>query len=193
MTDTPQAAPAPELSRIVDVAELDGKGVEISIEATAEEGAALAGRFRIIAIDVLKGSATLRPAEQGDVVMHGHVQAVVKQTCVISQEPVREEIDEAFEIRFSPHAHEMDLPDLGDTREIDPALLDLPEPLVDGQIDVGEVMAQEVALSLTPYPRKQGAELTHPAVITQEEAQRSPNPFAGLAGLKDKLARKNEA
>ena len=193
MTDTPQAAPAPELSHIADVTELDNKGVEISVAATTEQCAALAARFRIIAIDMLKGSAILRPAEQGDVMIRGHVEAVVKQACVVSQEPVREEIYEAFEIRFSPHAQEIDLPDLNDAQDIDPAVLDLPEPLIDGQIDVGEVMAQEVALSLTPYPRKPGAKLTHPDLITQEEAQQRNNPFAELAGLKDKLGQKNKA
>ena len=53
MNDTPQAAPAPELSRIADVAELDSKGVDIFVEATAEECAALAGRFRIVAMELL--------------------------------------------------------------------------------------------------------------------------------------------
>ena len=188
MTDTPAA----ELSRIVDVAEIDNTGVDIRVEATAQECAALAGRFRIIAIDMLQGFATLHPAEQGDVVMRGLVEAVVRQACVLTQEPVREEISETFEIRFSAHAQETALPDLSDTEDIDPALFDLPEPLVGGQIDVGEVMAQEVALGLAPYPRKPGAILAHPAVITQEKAERGSNPFAGLADLKDKLAQKNE-
>ena len=188
MTDTLPA----ELSRITNVTELDHKGVDICVEATAEECAALAVRFRIISIDMLKGTATLTPAEQGDVVLRGQVQAVVRQACVVSQEPVREEIDQTFEIRFSARAQAMELPDLSDTQDIDPALPDLPEPLVDGQIDVGEAMAQEVALSLTPYPRKQGAKLTHPALITQEAAAQKNNPFSGLAGLKHKLAQKNE-
>ena len=70
------------------------------------------------------------------------------------------------------------------------ALLEQPEPLVDGQIDLGEVVAQFLAVAMDPYPRKDDAEL--PESIQSEEAAEAdkPNPFAQLAGLKEQLEKK---
>ena len=69
------------------------------------------------------------------------------------------------------------------------ALLDQPEPLVDGKIDVGEVVAQFLAVAMNPYPRKDGAKVAD--VVKSEDEEERPNPFAKLAGLKDKLEKKN--
>jgi hypothetical protein len=69
------------------------------------------------------------------------------------------------------------------------ALLDQPEPLTNGIVDLGEVAAQFLAISMDPYPRKEGVDIEE--FVEEEEAEEKPNPFAKLAGLKDKLENKN--
>ncbi len=53
------------------------------------------------------------------------------------------------------------------------------------EIDLGEAVAETLALSLDPFPRSAGADeaLKAAGVKSEEEA----GPFAALAGLRDKL------
>ena len=66
---------------------------------------------------------------------------------------------------------------------------DLPELLDTQEIDVGELVAQHMALALNPYPRSPGAALE----LSTDEAQipnlaiRLDNPFAKLGQLKHKM------
>ena len=63
------------------------------------------------------------------------------------------------------------------------AATDTPDDAVDeietgGQVDLGELVAEEVALALDPYPR-------HPdAALPPEASDPEENPFAALAALK---------
>ena len=53
------------------------------------------------------------------------------------------------------------------------------EPLVDGAIDLGEVVAQTLAISVNPWPRSVDA--PHSFAVGESEKE---HPFAGLAALK---------
>ncbi len=185
----------PEFSRIINIEEQVGKKNKIEIEATEKECAALAKRFELIAINNLQANLTITTAGNGEVTLRGPMHADIVQRCVATLEPVPEIVDDEVEVLFSPHVSEDDLP--SDPDELDDlseeelmALLDQPEPLVDGKIDVGEVVSQFLAVAMNPYPRKDGAEL--PEVITAgDEEEERPNPFAKLAGLKEQLEKKN--
>lgn len=184
----------PEFSRIVNTDEQVGKKNRIEIEANEKERAALAERFELIAINSLKATLTTTTAGNGEVTLRGPMHADIVQRCVATLEPVPETIEDEVEVLFSPHVSEDDLPsnpdDLDDLSEEELlALLDQPEPLVDGKIDVGEVVAQFLAVAMDPYPRKDGAKVAD--VVTPEDEEERPNPFAKLADLKDKLEKKN--
>lgn len=188
---------APEFSRIVKTDEQVSAKEKLAIEANEKERAALAKRFELVSIDSLKAELTISTASNGEVTVRGPMTAEIVQNCVATLEPVPELVEDTIEVLFSPHVSEDDLPsdpdDLEDLSEEElMALLDQPEPLVDGKIDLGEVVAQFLAVAMNPYPRKEGAELPA-AVTTEEEAdeEKRPNPFAQLAGLKDKLEKKN--
>jgi uncharacterized metal-binding protein YceD (DUF177 family) len=108
----------------------------------------------------------------------GRVSATVGQTCVVTLEPIENEIDEAIDVVFAPEA----APDLPEdaARERRVAADDAPEPLVGGVVDLGVLATEFLALGIDPYPRKPGAEFTAPAA-EDDEASR---PFAALAALK---------
>jgi uncharacterized metal-binding protein YceD (DUF177 family) len=159
----------------------DGDRIE-TVEADAAQRAALAERFGLIAIERLAGSFTLR-RESGGILVTGRVTAVATQACSITGEPLPARVDEETQLRF------VDDPTAGEEIELDDGAIDV-LPLEGGAIDLGEVAAETLVLALDPFPRGPNAEaaLKKAGVIAEEEA-RPLSALAGLAGLKDKLAK----
>jgi hypothetical protein len=76
---------------------------------------------------------------------------------------------------------------MGDEGElVDPDAPDPPELLVGNTLDVGEAIAEHLALALEPYPRAPGAEFQILAEAEPVEAEKRPNPFAILQTRRDK-------
>jgi len=170
---------APEFSRTIRIDTIGVEPRHMAIEAEPGERAALARRFGLVAIDRLAAEADL--ARKGAaVVARGRVTAAVTQSCVASGEPVEAAIDEQFEIEFrpTPAADTDDEIELGQS-ELDVVFYD------GGAIDLGEAVAETMALALDPYPRAPGAAeaLKAAGVKSEEEA----GPFGALAGLRDKM------
>ena len=170
----------PEFSRPVRLDTLGAEPRRLGIEADAAEREALAKRFALRAIAKLEAEAELvRNGEE--VVASGRLRAAVTQSCVASGEPVEAGIDEPFNLVFRPRS-EAGRPD--DEVELDAAELDV--TFYDGtSIDLGEAVAESVALALDPYARAPGAEqaLKAAGVKSEEEA----GPFGALAALRDKM------
>ena len=170
---------APEFSRPVRIDTLGGGAREMEIEADAAERGALAERFGLISLERLRAAiALVRRGEE--IVATGRVHAALAQACVATGEPVSAELDEPFEILFRPH------PATAGEEEIEIAGSELDVVFFDGGlIDVGEAVAETVALSLDPFPRSPAAAeaLREAGVLSEEEAK----PAGALAGLKDLL------
>jgi uncharacterized metal-binding protein YceD (DUF177 family) len=153
----------------------------IEIDADAQERAALAKRFDLIAIERLTGKFTIRRDAAG-IVAEGRVAAAVTQACSITGDALPATVDELVALRFVPEDDAgQDEVELGDS-DIDVI------PYDGGTIDLGEVAAETMALALDPFPRGPNAEvvLKQAGVLSEEQA----GPFGALAGLKDKLAKK---
>lgn len=150
------------------------------IEANEAERKALAARFGLLGIERLTGTFTLR-REAAGISVTGRVTAAATQGCSITGEPLPATIDEEARLRF--------VDDLGQGEEVelDDAEIDV-LPLEGAAIDLGEVAAETLALSLDPFPRGPNAEaaLKESGVLSEGEA----GPFGALAGLKDALAKK---
>ena len=64
---------------------------------------------------------------------------------------------------------------------------DDPEPIVDGLIDIGELVTQHLSLQLDPFPHKEGEHFeTGDESFVQRPNEERQNPFAGLKALKEK-------
>jgi uncharacterized metal-binding protein YceD (DUF177 family) len=125
-----------------------------------------------------------------DVVRHGNglratgrVSATVEQTCVITLEPVENEVDEPIDVIFAPPSgdslpHDLAVAGVDGDNTFEAG--DQPEVLSDGTADLGAVASEFLLLGIDPYPRKPGAEFTPPA-----EQNGAASPFAVLARLKD--------
>lgn len=164
-----------EFSRTFHVVPLPEAGLDFDLVASPAERAALARRLDLLALDRLEADGRIDPdSSTGGIVVSGTLRAAVTQRCVVTLEPVPQEIDTEFRRLF---AHEAEEP--GDELEIDP-LADLPEPLEGSLLDVGELVTEELALALDPYPRAAGV----PEVAVGDDEDGPSGPFAALARLR---------
>lgn len=160
--------------------------MERQIEANPAERAALADVLALQAIDRLLARLTLRRLSSGLIEVKGTLEGDVIQTCVVTLEPVPARVEESFRVTFGDAAPEPDLMEI----DIDFEDSDPPEPILDGKIDLGAIVAEQLSLGLDPYPRKEGAKLpqeyelkeTDPA--RDEELSARRKPFLGLDKLK---------
>jgi Large ribosomal RNA subunit accumulation protein YceD len=163
----------PEFSRplplcLVDPASEAGQlGRSEILEATPDERAALAHRFGILSVEALRAELLLRPDPDGAVRVTGRLLAAVTQACVVSFEPVPQLVAEPVAIRLLPAGREpSEAPD-----EIDEI------PSEGGIADLGEAIAEQLALALDPYPRAPDAALP-------TELQAAATPFRSLSALR---------
>lgn len=172
-----------EFSRFVAVDRLEQGEVAERIGAREDECRALAARFGLIALERLDADVRLRRIEKGPIVrVEGRLFADVVQTCVVSLEPVEGRVEEEFSLLYAPASR---IAARGG-RAPGEAGDDWPEPIQHGAIDIGEAVAQQLALALDLYPRKPGIRLEDvlgkcQGISLGEEPKESP--FAVLSRL----------
>jgi Large ribosomal RNA subunit accumulation protein YceD len=133
--------------------------------------------------EVLSASASLdvTPTNGGRVHVIGRVRARIGQTCVVTLEPIENEIDEPIDLVFAPPEQIPDLSDLVDeAAESDTEIPDPPEPIINGVIDLGRLATDALFLAVDPYPRRPDAIFQPPV----ETADPRDHPFAALEALK---------
>jgi hypothetical protein len=165
---------ASPLRREIAVADIPRSGLDIKIEANAQECAEIARSFKLLGVEALSGSYHVSAISRGARVK-GEVTARVRQRCVVSLDAFEAEVREPVDLAFAAEWGPRELP----TGQIDisPDEEDPPEPLIDGKIDLGAVTLEFFALGLDPHPRKPGTNFTH----DESETERAPSPFAVLA------------
>jgi len=118
--------------------------------------------------------------------VRGRVSATVGQNCVVTLEPLANEVAEDIDLLYAPPpppvertAGDDDAAEKGSERP--ERSWNGPEPLIGGIVDLGALATEFLILGLDPYPRKPGAVFELP-----QEVEPEPGPFAALAGLKDR-------
>lgn len=159
-------------SHQLKLAELDTDPKHVSLEAGEEARTALTKRFDLRDIGMLKGEMDV--TRHGSLVrVAGTLDADLGRTCVVSLEPMREEVHETFAVEFTTEFSE---PTEAETE----ADLDAPEPLTGDFIDVADVLLEQLVLAMSPHPRKDDA-------VAPEDpgAGKESSPFDVLKGLKE--------
>ena len=171
-----------EFSRIITLDKISLAETGRHLEADPAERFALAARFDLVALDRLVVDLHVKRTSAGLIRLSGHLEATVTQSCIISLAPVPGTLAADFEIFFTEDVSATEAELTLEYDQVDP-----PEPVTGGQIDLGEVAAEQLGLNLDPYPRAPGAKLpdnwTAEAVDTSSEAPKR-NPFAALQVLK---------
>lgn len=156
-----------EMPRIVKLRQIDGGAMRI--EANAEERAALAERFGIVAVDRLVADVALdRDGE--DVAVSGRIEADIVQTCGVSGEDFPVRIDEPIALRFIPQVARS-VPD--EEIELEEAELDEIEYTGDA-FDLGEAVAQSLGLAIDPYATGPNADAARKDAGILEEGATGP-------------------
>jgi len=167
------------------------KALRFEISADAMTRTALAQALGIRALRKFTFKGEVRPAGRGDWVLEAAFGATFVQDCAITLDPVTTRVDDTVIRRYvtelpAAEGPELEIPE-DDTLE------------VLGQfIDPGAVAIEELVLALPPFPRAPGAELTQDGTLQAAPvgadpiADLRPRPFAGLAGLRDKLAGRDD-
>ena len=151
----------------------------VDIVASAEERRALARRFDLVSLDRLAGSARLcrAPARDGSgpvVRVDFDFEADVVQTCVVTLRPTPARCREAGLTVEYAEGEEPASVDIAP-----PGVVDPPERLGNGIVDLGELLAQHLGLALDPWPRAPGASLS-----ASKDEPRGRSPFAVLETLR---------
>lgn len=173
------------LHLFVPLKELTGEPVAFDLQASAADLETLRRRFDLVGLADLRATGAIHPLRGGaGLKVEGRLRAEVTQNCVVTLEPVIQRIDEAFALEFGATG------DIVDAASGDLVLLpeqEQPEPMPENGLDVGELVAEQLALAIDPYPRKEGADLQ--SVLRRhgiDQEAGKPNPFAALAALKTK-------
>ena len=167
----------PEFSRPVRAEQIRRMTGDVHIAADADERAALVRRFGLVTLDRLEADYVLTE-EDGAILARGRLRAALAQPCVATAEPVPETVDTDFTLRFVVEGEA-----LGEDEELELDAEDVDTIGYDGQqIDMGEAVAETMALAMTPYPRSPQADtaLKEAGVLSEEQA----GPFAALLALK---------
>jgi hypothetical protein len=175
---TPRSSPTP-WQKPVSIDDVAPTGQHFELSADTGVRSALA---RITGLrDLPRLEASFDVMRHGDGGLHvvGRVSATVGQTCVVTLEPLVNEVEEAVDLVFMPAATPRPLPETEESeREPRDVKWDDPEPLVGGTIDLGLLATEFLMLGLDPYPRKPGAVFEPPP-----DRKSDGGPFAALAKL----------
>ncbi len=157
--------------------------------ATEAERSAVAAALGLTQCFAVSAAFTVHARAGGRYVLAGRLRADVEQACVVTLEAVPQHIDERFQGEFCPPT------DIAAASPVeahfDPDADDDPLSVVDGQLAVGQLVFENLALAIDPFPRAADAEEVRlergpsgPTKIADPPPERGPNPFAVLAKLK---------
>ena len=163
----------PEFSRPIDRRNI--KSDPVRLVADHAERSALAKRFGLVAIERLEAEVSL--GDDGDAVTaEGRLSADIVQTCAVSGEDLPVSIAEPLALRFVPAGEVADEEVELDEEELDEI------PFTGNAFDLGEAVAQSLALAIDPYATGPQAERVRQEKGLGEE--QASGPFAALAALK---------
>ena len=149
------------------------------IRATDAECKDLAKRFSIVAVQDLQAQVTVARGPRSDLfTVDGTVVAHVTQECSVTLLPVAEEVNETYSELLTTSPESLTAKGEGDENTEDRPV----ELIEDDRIDIGEIVAQWLALGLNPYPRSEAPAFAHIEVATDPEKS-TQKPFEALQGL----------
>ena len=176
----------PETDHGLRVADLpQNRDTPFDLRPEAAELRAIAEDLDLSALRKLSFRGTIRASGEADWLLEAVLGATVVQPCVVTLEPVTTRIDEkvrrlylADPAPLLPEGDEGEMPEDDSIEPLGPV------------IDPHAVMIEALALALPAYPRAEGAEIG-PVTVTEPGkdalTDAALKPFAGLAGLRDRM------
>ena len=184
----------PEFSRPVKVAAVELDSMTLCLDADDAECTALAKRLDLRSLSNLRAELSCRRTAEGLIRLNVEFSATVVQSCVVSLDLVTGQIVDRFSVLCEGDGVRQPEQTAGADVDgeffLDPYGDDPLEPLADGKIDAGELVAQHLSLAINPYPRASGSEgkvdIAYPEYDGDPDGVREEreNPFSALAGCR---------
>lgn len=180
-----------EWSHFIEVEDIQDKDMRLTISPDEEEKVHLARRLEIEKLKSVTAKLILKRLNRRVVKVKGEFVANVVQNCVVTLKPITNKIEDSFEawyadpdqaVSFARARHERDK-DRGEEERPMLEESEDPEPIVDGRINLGELVTQYLSLSIDPYPHSEEARK-----VLEDNNDKPPareNPFAALKALKE--------
>jgi hypothetical protein len=153
-------------------------GRTFALEADEATRAAIAKSADLRTLQRLEATFDVTRHDTAGLHVVGRVSATVGQICVVTLDPIENEIVEPVDLIFAPGAASAG----GDAPAnvvLEVATDAVPEPLLDDTVDLGAIAIEFLILGIDLYPRKPEAVFQPPAI-----EDRSEHPFAALAALR---------
>ena len=184
-----------EWSHFFDADDVDrSRPTTVKIEASEEECADLARRFVVESISKAEADLTLI-RESGTIRVTGQFHCTITQNCVVTLEPFDTELSEPVEGWFADKENRVSFAAAKKEREVVKSHAEVeileesedPEAIIEGRIDLGELVAQHISLTIPLYPRKDGVkyEVGDDNFEIDEKSPLRKNPFEALKDWKE--------
>ncbi len=162
----------------VTVQEVPPTGRRFDLEADEATRAAIARSADLRALPRLQATFDVTRHGSEGLRVVGRVSATVGQVCVVTLDPIENEVEEMVDLLFVPDA----TPAIGDVAARDGLKVEVdeaPEPLLNGAVDLGAIATEFLILGIDLYPRKPDAVFLAAPIEAETE-----HPFAALATLR---------
>lgn len=164
------------LFQTIDVKTIPVNGITFTLTATEEECRALAERFDLPAVYSFELSGTVKG---NDILRYdGRFEAKVVRECVVSLEEFEQTVLGEFSELFSESGTDFSVETNFDIDMDDEETVDL---IKNGRLEIGEIAAQQFALNLDPFPKKEEGVFEYTEAVMDKT-----NPFEILKNLKKK-------
>lgn len=190
--------PESEWSYLFDTEALGREPATLKIAPDESQTRTIVKRLAIDGLEGLEARITLR-RNTGNMVIHvqGIITAKAFQKCIITLAPLEIDIEAPFEAWYADSSQTLSFTKAKRERDIErdnieqPILDEAedPEPVVDGRIDLGELVVQHLSLNIDPYPRAIGASYAlgdDDVTVAQKTGEAYHNPFEALKNWRDK-------
>lgn len=167
-------------SATVRLDEVGEAGRHVEFEASEATRAALAKPAGVDVVERLFARFDLTRRGRDRLHVSGEVSGTVRQTCVVTLDPLINSVTQAIDVDFAPPRPARD-----DAAEIDLDAApgrDEPEPLIGNVVDLGLLATEFFVLGIDPYPRKPGVAFDAP----KPASDTTGHPFSALAALQKK-------
>ncbi|MGB6324246.1 MAG: DUF177 domain-containing protein [Methylocella sp.] len=174
---------ATKFTRMLAVETVPDTGLDIRVCANEAERATLAENYGLAAVQTFEAGFHVRKQGPKRYRVSGALHALVTQTCVVSLEPFETLVTTPVDVDFAPSDRPFGEPasrkmPAGGAAATSAGPQDPPDPIIGGQIDLGALAAEFLALNLDLYPRKPGVAFED--IYVGGEASGTDSPFAVL-------------
>ncbi len=164
----------------VRIDHIPSTGREVKVTPGAGEREELAKFLEISSIDRLEVTLSALPF-RGGIRVVGRLVAGITQPCVVTFEPVHQDIDETIDRVFLPGAEKAYAGPAGVEVFVDLEGEEIPDYFDGSEADLSDLVIETLALDIDPSPRDEGASVDALGVNHDDQED---SPFASLKSLK---------